>query len=194
MQSTINHIKDLCKTNLNKINLIKDEVEIETDKANLISLLTFLKDDQSCLFEQLTDLTAIDYPNYGFRFLIVYQLLSVTNNQRIRVLCPLMEGETIQSVSNLYQSSIWAEREMWDMFGIFVEGHPDLRRLLTDYGFQGHPLRKDFPLTGHVEVGYDVDRKMVTYNEVELVQDYRDFDFSSPCGATNKNITDEENK
>ena len=191
----INHIKEFCKVNYNFIRTDFDEIEIEVNKENLLEIITFLKDDHTCLFEQLSDLTAIDYPNKNKRFLIIYQFLSVTNNNRIRVLCPISENDTIPSISKIYPSAIWAEREVWDMFGIFIDDHPDLRRILTDYGFQGHPLRKDFPLTGHLEVNYDLDERRVVYNPVSLVQDFRDFDFSSPWGvqiANKSNKTDEK--
>ena len=145
------------------------------------------------MFEQLSDLTAIDYPERKKRFSIVYQFLSVKHNNRIRVLCSISENETVPSLAKIFPSSIWAEREIWDMFGIFVDDHPDLRRLLTDYGFQGHPLRKDFPLTGHVEVNYDNNSRRVQYNPVSLVQDFRQFDFSSPWGDNIDNETDKNN-
>ena len=156
-------------------------------------MVLFLKADPNCMFEQLSDLTAIDYPERKKRFSIVYQFLSVKHNNRIRVLCSISENETVPSLAKIFPSSIWAEREIWDMFGIFVDDHPDLRRLLTDYGFQGHPLRKDFPLTGHVEVNYDNNSRRVQYNPVSLVQDFRQFDFSSPWGDNIDNETDKNN-
>ena len=186
----INHIKEFCKVDFYNISKSFNEIEVEVDIENLIKMIMFLKDDHTCLFDQLTDITAIDYPNKSKRFLLVYQLLSVVNNNRIRVLCPVAEQDPIPSISKIYPSAMWAEREVWDMFGIFFDDHPDLRRLLTDYGFQGHPLRKDFPLTGHTEVSYDLDERKVVYNPVKLVQDFRDFDFTSPWGveiANNKN-------
>ena len=139
-----------------------------------------MKDDPSCLFDQLTDITAVDYPNKKNRFLIIYQFLSITNNQRVRVLCSINANDVIPSISKLYFSALWAERELWDMFGVYVDGHPDLRRLLTDYGFQGHPLRKDFPTTGYLELRYDQEKKKVIYEPVKLTQEYRNFDFMSP--------------
>ncbi len=189
----INHIKEFCKVDYDNISHSFNEIEIQVNKENLIKMITFLKDDHTCFFDQLTDITAIDYPHRPERFLLVYQLLSVTNNNRIRILCPLAEQDSISSISKIYPSAMWAEREVWDMFGIFIDDHPDLRRLLTDYGFQGHPLRKDFPLTGHTEVSYDLDEKKVVYNPVNLVQDFRDFDFTSPWGVevTNNKV---ENK
>ena len=182
--SLIEHIEEFCKVDFNTIKTNFDEIEIHISKENLLKMIVFLKDEPNCLFDQLSDITAIDYPNKKNRFLIVYQLLSVTCNHRIRLLCDISENETIPSLCKVFPSAIWAEREIWDMFGIFVDDHPDLRRILTDYGFQGYPLRKDFPLTGNVEVNYDSDVRRVVYKPVSLVQDFREFDFSSPWGAS----------
>ena len=190
----INHIKEFCKVQYHNISNSFNEIEIEVNRENLIRMIMFLKDDHTCLFDQLTDITAIDYPNRAKRFLLIYQLLSVTNNNRVRILCPLAEQDSISSISNIYPSAMWAEREVWDMFGIFIDDHPDLRRLLTDYGFQGHPLRKDFPLTGHTEVSYDLDERKVVYNPVNLVQDFRDFDFTSPWGVEIENNKTDDKK
>ena len=190
--SLSNQIKEYCKVKYSSIKVVLDQVEILVEKDNLLKLIQFLKDDPSCLFDQLTDITAVDYPNKKNRFLIIYQFLSITNNQRVRVLCSINANDVIPSVSKLYYSAQWAERELWDMFGIYVDGHPDLRRLLTDYGFQGHPLRKDFPLTGFDEVSYETESRRVVYNKVKLTQDYRDFDFNSPWGVVDK-IKDNKN-
>ena len=188
----INQIKEFCNVKYKSIKVSFGEVEITVDKENLLKLAQFLKDNPSCLFDQLSDITAIDYPNKKNRFLIIYQFLSVTNNQRVRVLFPINDNDVIPTLSKLYSSALWAERELWDMFGIYVEGHPDLRRILTDYGFQGHPLRKDFPLTGFDEVSYETESRRVVYNKVKLTQDYRDFDFNSPWGVVDK-IKDKKN-
>ena len=181
--SLSSQIKEYCKVKYSSIKVVLDQVEILVEKDNLLKLIQFLKDDPSCLFDQLTDITAVDYPNKKNRFLIIYQFLSITNNQRVRVLCSINANDVIPSISKLYFSALWAERELWDMFGVYVDGHPDLRRLLTDYGFQGHPLRKDFPLTGFDEVSYETESRRVVYNKVKLTHDYRDFDFNSPCGV-----------
>ena len=157
-----------------------DEVVVTCPLDSLVAVLTALKSESGGGFTQLSDMTAVDYPNQTPRFQLVYQLLSVSLNQRLRVLSQIGEGEVAPSITSLYPAAIWAEREVWDMFGIFFEGHSDLRRLLTDYGFEGHPLRKDFPLTGTVEVRYDVSEGRVVYQPVELTQEYRDFDFESP--------------
>ena len=146
----------------------------------IISILKLLKANESTDFSQLSDLTAVDYPGRTKRFELVYQLLSVTHNRRIRIICAIDEGQIIPSVTGIYKSAVWPEREVWDMFGLFFSDHPDLRRLLTDYGFEGHPLRKDFPLTGYVEVRYDDINRRVAYQPVQLTQEYRDFDFLSP--------------
>jgi NADH-quinone oxidoreductase subunit C len=143
----------------------------------------------------LIDITAIDYPDLSPRFEIVYLLLSTSTNKRLIVKIKVDEGELVRSCENIYKSANWSEREIWDMFGIFFSGHPDLRRLLTDYGFEGHPLRKDFPLTGRVQVKYDVDQNRVVYEPVKLIQEYRDFDFLSPWEASfgeNENNKDSE--
>ena len=170
----------------------QDELVVRCDLANIIEVLTVLRDDKSVAFDQLTDLTAVDYPNRPYRFELVYQLLSITHNRRMRVLVAVPEGEVVPSVLSVFNSANWAEREVWDMFGIFFAGHPDLRRLLTDYGFEGHPLRKDFPLTGYVEVRYDDTQRRVIYEPVHLVQEYRDFDFLSPWEGVQNDINDSQ--
>ena len=170
----------------------QDELVVRCDLANIIEVLTVLRDDKTVAFDQLTDLTAVDYPNRPYRFELVYQLLSITHNRRMRVLVSVPEGEVVPSVLPVFNSANWAEREVWDMFGIFFAGHPDLRRLLTDYGFEGHPLRKDFPLTGYVEVRYDDTQRRVIYEPVHLVQEYRDFDFLSPWEGVQNDINDSQ--
>ena len=164
------------------------ELVIRCSVENLIEVLTNLRDDDDLAFTQLTDLTAVDYPNRPYRFEMVYQLLSITQNQRLRLLVAVDEGAVVPSVISIFNAANWAEREVWDMFGIFFSGHTDLRRLLTDYGFEGHPLRKDFPLTGYVEVRYDDTQRRVVYEPVHLVQEYRDFDFLSPWEGVQKDI------
>ena len=164
------------------------ELVVRCSVENLIEVLTNLRDDDDLAFTQLTDLTAVDYPNRPYRFEMVYQLLSITQNQRLRLLVAVDEGAVVPSVISVFNVANWAEREVWDMFGMFFSGHPDLRRLLTDYGFEGHPLRKDFPLTGYVEVRYDDTQRRVVYEPVHLVQEYRDFDFLSPWEGVQKDI------
>ncbi len=157
-----------------------NELRISCAASDLIYVLKTLRDDPALQFKQLSDLTAVDYPERAQRFEIVYQLLSVALNARLRVLVGVEDGDIVPSAIDLFASANWAEREVWDMFGIFFSGHPDLRRLLTDYGFEGHPLRKDFPLTGYVEVRYNDTERRVVYEPVNLTQEYRDFDFLSP--------------
>ena len=146
----------------------------------IVSFLTYLRDDPNCLFKVLLDICGVDYPNKSKRFEIVYHLQSLRLNQRIRVKVLCKEEDIIPSVSGVFSSANWYERETWDLYGIMFSDHPDLRRLLTDYGFDGHPLRKDFPLTGNVEVRYDEEQKRVVYEPVKLTQAFRSFDFMSP--------------
>ena len=156
------------------------ELALETTRDNLSALMKFVRDDSNCLFKILIDITAVDFPERGERFEIVYNLLSLSHNQRIRVTVSTDENTPVPSMVALFSAAGWFEREVWDMFGVFFTDHPDLRRMLTDYGFEGHPLRKDFPLTGYVEVRYDEEQKRVVYEPVTLTQDFRNFDFMSP--------------
>ena len=160
--------------------IMGDELVFDIEAGQIKEVLVRLRDDALLAFTQLSDITAVDYPERLKRFEVIYQMLSVSNNQRLRLRVPLDEDEVIDSVVDVFASANWAEREVWDMFGIFFAGHPDLRRLLTDYGFEGHPLRKDFPLTGRVEVRYDEIQQRVVYEPVQLTQEFRDFDFLSP--------------
>ncbi|MDJ0609161.1 MAG: NADH-quinone oxidoreductase subunit C [Kiloniellales bacterium] len=171
-----------------------DELMVWTEADALIKVLRFLRDDQNCQFKQLTDITAVDFPDREQRFEIVYNLLSLTHNLRIRIKVPADEDSQVPSATAVYSSALWFEREVWDMYGVFFSDHPDLRRLLTDYGFEGHPLRKDFPLTGYVEVRYDEESKRVVYEPVKLVQEYRSFDFMSPWEGMLKLPGDEKAK
>lgn len=167
-------------TELVDTGFILDELVIRTRPQYILKVLTFLRDDSQCQFRCLVDLCGTDYPEREQRFDVVYNLLSVQQNNRIRVKVATDEVTPVPSVSGVFPSADWFERETWDMYGVFFSDHPDLRRLLTDYGFEGHPLRKDFPLTGHVEVRYDDEQKRVVYEPVKLVQDFRSFDFLSP--------------
>ena len=174
------HFQDILATQADAISIFRGEITIRVPLEQLQRALTRLKDETGGAFTQLSDITAVDFPERKQRFELIYQLLSVKWNQRVRLITSLGEGAIAPSVTAVFTSANWAEREIWDMFGIFFDGHGDLRRLLTDYGFEGHPLRKDFPLTGHVEVRYDPDEGRVVYEAVELMQEYRDFDFESP--------------
>ena len=158
----------------------RDELAITANASGIVKLLTFLRDDAACQFAVMIDITAVDWPERAQRFDVVYNLLSLTHNQRIRVKVATDDGDPVPSVIAAYSAAGWYEREVWDMYGILFSGHPDLRRLLTDYGFEGHPLRKDFPLTGYVEVRYDDEEKRVVYEPVKLTQEFRRFDFMSP--------------
>ncbi|PPR16865.1 MAG: NADH-quinone oxidoreductase chain 5 [Alphaproteobacteria bacterium MarineAlpha9_Bin3] len=157
-----------------------DELTVTLNKPILIKVLNFLRDDKDFQFKQLVDICGVDYPDRIDRFEIVYHLLSVSLNQRIRVKLSVTDDETVPSLVTLYDAANWYEREIWDMFGVIFTDHPDLRRILTDYGFQGHPLRKDFPLSGFIQVKYDDSEKKVVNEKVNLVQDFRKFDFESP--------------
>jgi NADH-quinone oxidoreductase subunit C len=160
--------------------LDRGELTLVVQVAPLTRVLTYLRDDPSMLFKSLVDITAVDYPDRDPRFEVVYHLLSMHHNQRIRVKVRTDETAPVPSAVPVFRCAGWFEREVWDMYGIMFGDHPDLRRLLTDYGFEGHPLRKDFPLTGYVEVRYDDEQKRVVYEPVKLRQDFRSFDFLSP--------------
>jgi len=160
------------------------ELMLDTTPDKLIGLLTFLRDDPRCLFKQLVDVCGVDWPEREKRFDVVYNLLSLKNNQRIRVKVATDETTPVPSAAPLFSSAGWFERETYDLYGVWFADHPDLRRILTDYGFEGHPLRKDFPLTGFVEVRYDDEAKRVIYEPVELKQEFRNFDFLSPWEGT----------
>lgn len=170
----------------------RGELTVWTEPGTLIKLLTFLRDDANCQFKQLMDVTAIDRPARERRFEIVYNMLSLKHNQRIRVKLATDEQTPVPSATGIFNSANWYEREVWDLFGILFSDHPDLRRLLTDYGFEGHPLRKDFPLTGYVEVRYDEDQKRVVYEPVKLTQEFRSFDFMSPWEGILQRPDDEQ--
>ncbi len=156
------------------------ELTVDVSLSNLAELIAFLKADPSCLFSTLVDITAVDHPERSRRFDLVYHFLSMYRNHRIRLKVQVREDDMVPSITSVHPSANWFEREVFDMFGILFSGHPDLRRILTDYGFRGHPLRKDFPTTGYTEVRYDETQKRVIYEPVSLVQEYRQFDFMSP--------------
>ncbi|PWG16626.1 NADH-quinone oxidoreductase subunit C [Salibaculum griseiflavum] len=157
-----------------------DELTVDVAPASLKGFVEFLKTDATCKFSTLVDITAVDYPGRAKRFDVIYHFLSMYQNQRIRLRMAVHEDEMVASITEVYPAANWFEREIFDMFGILFSGHPDLRRILTDYGFRGHPLRKDFPTTGYTEVRYDEVEKRVVYEPVKLVQEYRQFDFMSP--------------
>ena len=157
-----------------------EELVLRVGRDALLEVLSFLRDDANCHFKCLVDLCGVDYPEHPERFEVVYNLLSHRHNLRIRIKTSTDEDTPVPSVSGLFSSAGWFEREAWDLYGIFFSDHPDLRRLLTDYGFEGFPMRKDFPLTGYVEVRYDDEQKRVVYEPVSLTQEFRSFDYLSP--------------
>ncbi len=158
----------------------RDEIVVICANDENLAVLQALRDASTTEYRQLIDVTAVDNLARSPRFDVVYHLLSHTQNQRVRIKCGTSDEQPIASAFDLFSSALWFEREVWDMYGIFFSGHPDLRRLLTDYGFEGHPLRKDFPLTGYSEVRYDEAQKRVVYEPVNLPQEFRNFDFTSP--------------
>jgi len=193
-------IKDLEKiinsglaTSVKKSEIKFNQLFIDIDFQDIISTILFLKTNEKSKFRQLIDITAVDYPHKDKRFKIVYLMLSHENNFRIIVNTFISENETVPSISKIFPSANWMEREIFDMYGVLFKEHPDLRRILTDYGFRGHPLRKDFPLTGYTEVRYSEDKKKVITEPVKLEQEYRNFDFESPWEGTKYiNIEDKE--
>jgi NADH-quinone oxidoreductase subunit C len=164
--------------------IARSELTVTVKAADIVKVARFLRDDPACLFTCIIDVTAIDWPAREKRFDVVYHLLSPRINQRVRVKAELGEGETIASLIEIYRGVDWFEREAYDLYGVLFTGHPDMRRILTDYGFEGYPLRKDFPLTGFVEVRYDDEQKRVVYDRVRLAQEFRNFDFLSPWEGT----------
>ena len=176
---------------ISKINF--DQLFLEIDIEDLYSTILYLKTNDKCRFKQLIDITAVDYPEKEKRFKLVYLLLSHENNLRVSINLNIDETTHVPSITKIFPSANWMEREVFDMYGISFKDHPDLRRILTDYGFEGYPLRKDFPLTGHTEVRYSEEKKKVISEPVKLDQEYRDFDFESPWEGT-KYIMQEEEK
>ena len=189
----IDHLNILFKKYLLNIYSKENTTYLDINKNNLIEILKFLKTDNKCLFSQLIDLTAVDYINSKQRFEVVYILLSHKKNFRLIIKVLVGEKEKIPSICSIFNSANWYERECYDLFGIKFINHPDLRRIMTDYNFEGHPLRKDFPLTGHTEVHYNDLEKKVVYEPVKLSQEFRNFDYSSPWkGLENQLIGDEK--
>ena len=168
------------------------ELTVTTTADNLIALLTFLRDDPKCLFKQLIDVCGVDWPDRPKRFDVVYNLLSLKNNQRVRVKVQTDEGTPVPSAAPIFSSAGWFERETYDLYGVWFADHPDLRRILTDYGFEGHPLRKDFPLTGFVEVYWDDEQRRVVNRPVKLAQEFRRFDFLSPWEGAHQVLPGDE--
>ena len=187
----IKNLKDLEKfinselaSKIQKSVIENNEFLIEVNESDLIDVVRFLKSNEKCKFRQLIDIAGVDYPEHDKRFELVYLFLSHENNIRIKLSIKFQSGQNIDSITKIFPSANWMEREVFDMYGIKFKNHPDLRRILTDYGFKGHPLRKDFPLTGFNEVRYSEKEKKVIYEPVKLEQNYRDFDFESPWEGT----------
>jgi NADH-quinone oxidoreductase subunit C len=198
----MNNLTDLEKkinseltTKIKKSEIKHDQLYINVDSEDLIDITLFIKSNKDTKFRQLIDITVVDYPESAQRFKVVYLFLSHEFNQRIILSYLISENEVIPSLTPIYPAANWMEREVFDMYGVKFKDHPDLRRILTDYGFEGHPLRKDFPLTGHTEVRYSEDQKKVINEPVKLEQNYRNFDYESPWEGTKyiKNQTDQEN-
>ncbi|MCF8480012.1 MAG: NADH-quinone oxidoreductase subunit C [Rhodospirillum sp.] len=175
-------------TEVIRVEMALDELQVIAQRPSIAKVLTFLRDDSACQFKQLVDICGVDYPERGERFEVVYNLLSIYQNQRIRVKVSASEDTPVPSVTGLFNTANWFEREAWDMYGIFFSDHPDLRRILSDYGFEGHAQRKDFPLTGYKELRYDEELKRVVYEPVKLSQEFRSFDFPSPWEAMDQQI------
>lgn len=171
-----------------------DELNVDVALSNIVAFVDWLKTEPTCKFSSLVDITAVDYPGRAKRFDVIYHFLSMYQNQRIRLRVSIREEDMVPSIVSVHPSANWFEREVFDMFGILFSGHPDLRRLLTDYGFRGYPLRKDFPTTGYTEVRYDEAQKRVVYEPVSLVQEYRQFDFMSPWEGAEYILPGDEKK
>ncbi len=193
LQNLEKKINSELNTKINNSIIKNNQIYLEIDNIDLIDVVMFLKNNKDTKFKQLVDITTVDYPENEKRFKMVYLLLSHEYNQRIIINFTIKENESVGSLFKIFPSSNWMEREVFDMYGINFINHPDLRRILTDYGFEGHPLRKDFPLTGHNEVRYSEDEKKVIYEPVKLEQNYRNFDYESPWEGT-KYIKDQAKK
>ncbi len=172
--------------------IVRGELIATVKRASLVKVATYLRDDGLCQFSQLIDICGVDYLEREERFEVVYHLLSMNRNTRIRLKVAAGEDTPVPSLTPVFVCADWLEREVWDMYGVYFSGHADLRRILTDYGFDGHPQRKDFPLTGYVEMRYDEDQKRVIYEPVKLVQDFRSFDFLSPWEGIQKLLPGDE--
>ena len=183
-------------TKINTSEIKHNQIYLEIDSEDLIDVVLFVKTNKDTKFKQLIDITVVDYPERSKRFKIVYLFLSHEFNQRMILSYDISENEVISSLTSIFPSANWMEREVFDMYGVNFKDHPDLRRILTDYGFEGHPLRKDFPLTGHTEVRYNEDQKKVINEPVKLEQNYRNFDYESPWEGTKyiKELTENDDK
>lgn len=194
MSTNIDELADALKAGLSAklvdTRITHGELTLTVGLSDILDVVTFLKTSSACLFTTLVDICGVDFPNRTKRFEVVYHFLSMRQNQRIRVKVQVREEEVVPSIVSIFPSAEWYEREVFDMYGVFFSHHPDLRRILTDYGFSGYPLRKDFPTTGYTEVRYDEARKRVVYEPVKLTQEYRQFDFQSPWEGIQYDIPD----
>lgn len=187
------HIAESLEDAVTAHDIVHDEIILTAKREDIVRVLQFLRDDSECQFKMLVSLCGVDYPERAERFEVVYNLLSLTQNNRIRVKISTSEDKFVPTVSKVFSTAGWFEREAWDLYGIYFDGHTDLRRILTDYGFEGHPLRKDFPLTGYVELRYDEEQRRVVYEPVQLTQDFRNFDYLSPWeGMTDVQLPGDE--
>jgi NADH-quinone oxidoreductase subunit C len=180
VETLAKHVEPLLGARIVSQSIAFGELTLVVAASDIVPVLMALRDDSQCLFEVLIDICGVDYPEREKRFDVVFHLLSPRRNQRIRIKCETDADTAVPSAVAVFPAANWFEREAYDLYGILFSGHPDLRRILTDYGFQGHPMRKDFPLTGYVEVRYDDDQKRVVYEPVRLTQEFRSFDFESP--------------
>ena len=180
MEDLKDHIESQLGDAVNAAIITNGELTLDARRAEIVKVISFLRDDPICKFSSLIDICGVDYPSRERRFDVVYHMLSMAHNTRIRIKVTTDETVPVHSITSLFPNADWYEREAFDMYGILFDEHPDLRRILTDYGFEGYPLRKDFPLSGFVEVRYDEERKAVVYEPVNLPQEYRSFDFMSP--------------
>ena len=192
LQALVEHVSAALSDAVLATEIRAGELCCRVEREALSRVLQFLRDDPKCGFTVLCDICGVDYPDRPLRFEVVYNLLSMRHNQRIRLKVSTDEEQPVPSAVDLFSCAGWWEREAWDLFGIYFADNPDLRRILTDYGFEGHPLRKDFPLTGYVEVRYDEDRKAVVYEPVRLQQEFRNFDFLSPWEGMDKILPGDE--
>ena len=198
LKDLADYIEESLSPHVKGYHFAKDELILFAHRDDLLKVLNFLRDDKECSFSILVDITAVDYPDRTYdektgRFELVYNLLSLRHNHRTRIKIYANDGAPVPSVTEIYSTAGWLEREVWDMYGIVFDGHEDLRRILTDYGFEGHPQRKDFPLTGYVELRYDEELKRVVYEPVKLTQDFRNFDYLSPWeGMTDVQLPGDE--
>ena len=187
------YVQSALPEQLEEVEIEYDELAIVARPESIVRVLSFLRDDVNCQFKQLMDVCGVDYPGRPQRFDVVYNLLSLTHNRRIRVKIRTDGQAAVPTVTGVFSSAGWWEREAYDLYGIWFRDHPDLRRILTDYGFDGYPLRKDFPLTGYLEVRYDDEQKRIVYEPVKLTQDFRNFDFLSPWEGMQQFLPGDEN-